>query len=182
MFDLKNLTRWKAISKSSIAFKNEEARKVRLEVLAEGVTVLRVGQGKGTAMFIGKFEGYDVVQFQVDGPWTLQAEGDRCFIWTPELESYGGEEIPDAVSFTKIMTRRQRNPELELLMKKVGDNMERRIAQVQNDVGLQLAEQRRAHARELEDIRQSAAREEEERLTAAAGGANGDGEEDEDPS
>lgn len=170
MYDLKNLQRW-IPAKTGVKFPNEEPRKVRLEVLSEGVTVLRVQQGKGSAMFIGRFEGYDVVQFHVDGPWTLQADGDKAYFWTPETVDAGIVEIPDAVSFTTIMTRRQRNPELELLMKKVGDNMERRIAQVQHDVGLVIARERREHAAELEAERQRIAAEQAAEATAAGAAA-----------
>lgn len=180
MFDLKNLDRWKRIGKgTAVPFNNKEPRKVRLEVLAEDVTVLRVGQGKGSAMFIGRFLGYDVVQFQVDGPWTLQADGGICYFWTPELEDFGAPEIPEAVSFTKIMNRRERNPELELLMKKVGDNMERRIAQVERDVNLRLSQERRIHEKELERERARLAseREAESLVQPSSDGDEDDGEE-----
>lgn len=176
MYDLKDLSRWHMLAKGSkLEFPNEERRKVRLEVISEGGTILRASQKKGAPMFLGVFSRFDVVQFQVDGPWTLHVEGDRCYIWTPELTDNGMEEIPEAVSFTKIMNRRVRNPEMELMMKKVGDNMERRIAQVSRDVGLVIAQERRAHARELEDQRQSLAAAAEAAATAASGSEDDDG-------
>lgn len=142
MYNLKDLDRWLPIGKTAYKFPNENRRYMRLEVLAEEPANLYVHYGRETH-FIGGFEGYDVVQFEVPGVFTITAKGGQCKIWTPELESAGAIEIPEAVSFTKIMTRRTRNPELEAMMHKVQQNMERRIEQVERDVNLRVQNERR---------------------------------------
>lgn len=171
MYDLKNLERWIPV-KAGLKFPNDEPRKVRLEVLSpEEDSLLYVTQAKGPKFCIGRFfRSYEVVQFAVNGAWSLTASGGNVLIWTPETVDAGIVKLPDAVSFTTIMTRRQRNPELELLMKKVGDNMERRIAQVQHDVSLVIARERREHAAEIEAERQRVASEQAAQ-DAAAGAA-----------
>ena len=100
----------------------------------------------GKSYFIGHFRGYDVVVFNVPGPFELKASG-ACRIWTPEMDTLA-VEIPDAVSFTRMMQRRQRNPELELMMNKVQATMERRLAQVERDVTLRVSTEQRIALRE----------------------------------
>lgn len=152
MFDLKELDKWVLVGKAPVKFNGLERRPVRLEVLADGEARLYVHYD-GKSHFIGIFRGYDVVKFEVPGMFTLQATGDPVFIWTPELQTLA-VEIPEAVSFTRSMTRRERNPELELMMQKVTATMERRIAQVENDVSLRLSAERRE---ELAEVRREAA-------------------------
>lgn len=129
MFDLKEPSRFRQVGKSPMKFGGPEPRKVRLEVLSEEPAKLYMKDKTGSH-YIGTFEGYDVVQFNVAGPWELTGSGPGCKAFTTELDTVA-IEIPEAVSFTGIMTRRQRNPELELMMRKVTQTMERRIAQVE---------------------------------------------------
>lgn len=142
MFKLGELERWVSLSKTALRFTSEGRRDIRLEVLAEEPANLYVAY-EGHTHFIGGFEGYDVVQFSVPGVFTLTAKGGPVKVFTPEVESAGAVEIPEAVSFTKMMTRRQRNPELEVMMHKVQQNMEARIAGVERDMTLRLQNERR---------------------------------------
>lgn len=146
MFDLKDLDRWVPVTKTALKFTNPEPRKIRLEVLAESEAVLVVTQARKDH-FIGRFDGYDVVQFSASGPFELRAESGKVKVWTSEFDA-AAVEIPEAVSFTRTHTRRQRNPELELMMKKVSDNMERRISQVVRDTSLAIAAERREREQE----------------------------------
>ena len=167
MFRLKNLDRWRTIPTNGFSFKNAEPRTVRLEVLAEDAVYLYVAQGKDSPQFIGTFHGYDVVEFEVGGPWKLASSKGKVQVHTPELDGPTAVEIPDAVTFTKIVTRRQRNPELELMMSKMSQNMERRLAQVTNDLQLAAAADRRAAVAEAEERRREEQTEREEREAAA---------------
>lgn len=160
MYDLKELSRWVRLTDKGIKFPVKEPRKIRLEVLAENPVKLYVEDGKAKPVYIGSFEGYDVVQFNVTGDARLQADGAGALVWTGEFQDQI-IEIPEAVSFTRMMTRRQRNPELEALQHRMQMNMERRLAQVQRDVTLQVAEERRALHAERERDRLERAREAE---------------------
>lgn len=160
MYDLKELARWVPVSDKGIKFPVKEPRKIRLEVLAENPAKLYVTDGKAKPVYIGSFEGYDVVQFNVAGDAKLQADGAGVMVWSGEFQDQI-IEIPEAVSFTRMMTRRQRNPELEQLQLRMQQNMERRLAQVQRDVTLQVAEERRALNAERERERLERAREAE---------------------
>lgn len=166
MFDLKHLDRWSPVGATAVKFRNTDPRKVRLEVLSEGEAKLYVQEGK-RKQFIGTFDGYDVVQFSVNGPWELTGTGKVQF-WCSELDGGGMVEIPDAVSFTRIMTRRVRNPELELMMHKVTQNVERRLEQVGRDFGLQREADKRDAARALEAERKARKEAEEAKAVAEA--------------
>lgn len=147
-YDLTDLAKWAQVpAEAGIRFLTTDPRQVRLEVLSEGPTALfvepTVSTGKAPKYFIGVFVGYDVVKFQIDGPFRLTASGPGCKVWTPEIENAGAREIPEAVSFTTMMTRRERNPQLELMMHKMSQNMERRIKVLEKDLELKLNPERR---------------------------------------
>lgn len=155
MFKLGDLERWIPVGKTALKFQTEQPRKVRLEVLAEDRTNLFVSiEGNKATHFIGGFDGFDVVEFQVPGMFTLTAAGGPCKVWAAEMDTVA-VEIPEAVSFTTIATRQSRNPELEKMMHIVQMNMERRLKQVENDVTLKLSEERRA---EIAEVKREAAR------------------------
>lgn len=145
MFDLKELPRFRPLAsgKERFSFPGKTNRRVRLEVLSEGPSRLYVTTDDGR-FFIGHFEGYDVVQFAVPGVWKIEAQGaGNVKIYCGEMEKLNVEASDDAVSFAQIMTRRVRNPELERLMHKMNINLERRLQQVENDVTLRIAAERR---------------------------------------
>lgn len=146
-YDLTDLEKWVPVpGEAGIQFRTMQPRQVRLEILSEGPTALMVSHqrdGKTHKHFIGVFVGYDVVKFQIEGPFRLTASGPGCKVWTPEIENAGAVEIPDAVSFTTMMKRRTRNPELELMMHKMSQNMENRIRKTERDLALQLNPERR---------------------------------------
>lgn len=184
MYDLRNLDKWVPIGKEAIRFKNKTERKVRLEVLSHGTTELFVKEATSKRPFyIGTFSGYDVVQFAVEGEFLLTSsgQGNAC-VFSPEFDSFGMVEIPEQVSFTKIVLRKQRNPELELMMKRIGDNMERRIRQVTNDMQLARAADMREAQKENDKLRREAAKAAEDRLTERSRALAQSGGEDENSS
>lgn len=147
MFDIKELDRWVALTKKPVEFPTKYPRKVRLEVLAEDPAKLFVNFGEKLTQFIGNFDGYGVVQFAVKGPFSLFAVGAPVKFYTPELET-GAVVIPDAVSFTRIVPERARNPELDRMMQLMHVGIERRMAFMQRDMESMLrnAERRRVQA------------------------------------
>lgn len=191
-YDLTDLDKWVLVpGEGGIDFRTTDPRQVRLEVLSEGPTALNVSykeDGKKHDHFIGVFVGYDVVKFQMNGPFRLSASGPGCRVWTPEIQNAGAVEIPEAVSFTTMMNRRTRNPELELMMHKMQQNMERRIARTERDLQLamnperriaqlekQIAEFRAQTAREAESIIETSGDEDDELDAAAPDAGDGDG-------
>lgn len=178
MFDLKEARRFRLVGQQPIEFgNNSHPRRVRLEVLAEDTAKLYVEEkGVKDKIFIGKFDGYDVVQFAVQGDWALTAKGGPVRVWTGEFDTLA-VKIPEAVSFTTIMTRPRRSPEVEAMMMEMNKNMERRIAQVERDQSLKNAARDRIIARDRETIERFR-REEAERATLAQS-SDDDPEEDE---
>lgn len=127
-----NIAKWAMIPAGQVLkLSGEHRRKVRVEVNCEAPTRLDVIEGedegeKGT--FLAVVQGYEVLEFVVSGVarlvpttegevWYFTNDGDQIAADMPELES-----------FTKIASRRARNPELEMMMFKMNQNMERRLA------------------------------------------------------
>ena len=164
MYDLKELSRYVEVSDKGIVFPHSQPRKIRLEVLAENEADLYIKDGPEKPIYIGSFHGFDIVQFNVRGTATLQATGAGVRVWTTEFQD-AVIEIPDAVSFTRTMTRRQRNPELEAIQFKMQENMERRLRQVARDVTLQVSAKMRLENEERERERLERARAEEAERT-----------------
>lgn len=160
MNDLKELSRYVELSNKGIKFPHSEPRKIRLEVLAEKEASLYVKDGDEKPFYIGTFHGFDIVQFNVRGTAILQATEAGVRVWTTEFQD-AVIEIPEAISFTRTMTRRQRNPELEAITFKMQENMERRLKQVARDVTLEVSSRMRAENDERERERFNRARAEE---------------------
>lgn len=164
MFDLKELTRWVEVTDKGVRFPNEVPRKIRLEVLAEKEESLYIKDGKDKPFYIGTFHGYDVVQFNVQSDCSLQATGAGVKVFTTEFQSEV-IELPDAVSFTRLVQRRVRNPELEMIEHKMRQNMERRLRQVEKDVTLRVSQRMREENAKAERERfERATKDEESRI------------------
>lgn len=173
MYDLKELTRYVEVSDKGVKFPHDEPRKIRLEVLSENPTPLYVKDGKDKPCYIGTFHGFDIVQFNVKGPTVLVAGGPGVKVFTPEFQSEV-IEIPEAVSFTRTMTRRVRNPELEKIEFAMRQNMERRLMQVERDVTLRVSQRLREEHAAAERERFERASEEEARRVADSKDASED--------
>lgn len=164
MYDLKELSRYVEITDKGIRFPEDSPRSIRLEVLAEKETSLYVKDGKDDPAYIGTFRGFDVVKFNAFGPVHLQADGPGVRVYTTEFQS-DIIEIPDAVSFTRVMERKVRNPELEKIERTMRINMERRLQQVERDVTLRVSQEMRERYAEQERERfERASAEEAERV------------------
>lgn len=176
MYDLREITRYVELTDKGIQFPEESGRSIRLDVLAEKPVSLYLKVGKDTPAFIGHFHGYDVVKFTVDGPCFLQADGPGCKIFTTEFQSEV-IDLPDAVSFTRVIERKVRNPELERIELKMRENMERRLQQVTRDVTLRVSQRmREEHAEQERERFERASAEEAERIEASRKAAEKDAE------
>lgn len=162
MYKLHELSRYVAVTDKGVKFPQDEFRKIRLEVLAEKETSLYIKDGKDEPAYIGTFRGFDIVEFHVKGPTLLQADGPGVKVFTTEFQS-DVIEIPDAVSFTRVVERRERNPELEKMQAVMEQNMARRLRQLERDVTLRVSQEVRERHAELERVRFERASEEEAR-------------------
>lgn len=118
----------------------EGLRSVRLRVNAPSPAVLYVKQADiPDAMFLARVEGLDEIQFNLEGDYELVAVGGE--VWLDTLDGSSAHVEPvETASFTRIVERRARNPELEIMERRMAENMERRMALLTNSVTSILAE------------------------------------------
>lgn len=108
-------------------FDGTHERRVVLEVNAEDKVRLYVEE-EGTWHFLALVEGRDEVHFAVGGGFALRCEGGTAHFKTAETADWSVEPVDDT-TFTTLMERRIRNPDLELMMYQANLNVERRIAE-----------------------------------------------------
>ena len=128
---LHNLSKWRELKAGDgIEFVGERDRRVRIEFNTETATRLHLVHGDDDdtqVTFVTVVEGFDVVEFTAPGNCVLAATSDgEVWYFTNE----GDVEATDrqAVSFTKVMNRRARNPELERMMWKMEQNIAARMS------------------------------------------------------
>lgn len=122
MIDLRDWSKFQRLESGALKLPGGRHRMVRLEVNTEtdaaftlnGV-LLAVACGRDAIVFPVPAEG---------GTIRCTSEGE-VFVFTKELEE-GAAEMVAAESFTKPAVRRERNPELERVMRKMQQNAERR--------------------------------------------------------
>ncbi len=117
--------------------KNERAI-FQSDVIGQRLVRLRVNAPQRVALyltlpdlvdpvFVATVQGLDEIQFYVDGDYKLSAIGGE--LWFDTLDGTRPDVEPvEPDSFTSIVERRQRNPELELLERKMHENIERRMS------------------------------------------------------
>lgn len=133
-----DVNRWARVTAgAALPFPGLHERKVRLEVNSPAEVSLwyvdRNPEANGEVYFLALVKGRDEVSFQAHGQYDLMVDGGDCFVYTDD-----GDNIAIAVdapeSFVKIMERRVRNPELELIAAKMSENMDRRLRQMAGDM------------------------------------------------
>lgn len=130
---LNNLSKWALLTPGNVfSFPGTEPRRVRIEFNCEAPTRIDVyyddpdndGDSKGT--FVAVVMGMETVEFTAPPGAHLVATSDgEVWYFTNE-----GDQIANTreqVSFTRVMSRRSRNPELERMMFKMEQNMNRRM-------------------------------------------------------
>lgn len=124
MQKLGNIDKWESLQPgSALAFGNVHPRTVRLEVNSLDPAGLYYVDGNGEVTFIGRVLGRDVVEFKTVGEFSLQVEGGEVWFYTLDSEEFAFEK-PDAVSLTRLVERRQRNPDIERIEYLMRANME----------------------------------------------------------
>lgn len=129
-----NLDKWFRLEEGKrLAMRGGNARKVRLEVNspAEVALYAEVGAREGEEselLFLALVKGRDTVEFYAPGeePFGLMCEGASCFIYT--VDGVDISAVSDgSESFVRIMERKPRNYDLELMQYTMRQNMQRML-------------------------------------------------------
>lgn len=155
-----NVSKWARLALGEVLeLPGAERRKIRIEVNCPAPTRLDLVEGEGRLVFLCVVQGYEVVEFTASGLVHVVPTGDDdMFYFTVDGGEDGASELVDAVSFTKIATRRTRNPELERMMWKMQQNTERRFAEQEAELAALRAAtaEREANGREEPDDKAAA--------------------------
>lgn len=106
----------------------EGPRPVKIKVNAPAPMSLYFTQeGIAEEIFLAHICGLDEIEFHIEGDYTIFPLGGD--VWFDTLDgSDPSVEAVDPASFTQIVERRVRNPEMELMERKMQENIERRMA------------------------------------------------------
>lgn len=154
---LNAVDRWKRADGNLLTFEGVGARRIRLHVNSPGVTLAWLVHGEGDLQFLGRVEGFQTIEFYAAGTVNISLDGADVWWSSAEVEPTHVEVI-DPVIFTKIANRRHRNPELEEMMFRMQQNMERRLAQQAGEIEAAFERRRREveHGRPAEVIKTDA--------------------------
>jgi len=144
-----NLDKWSTLSGGDgLVFVNPKPRTVRLEVKSiEKSPLFVVEPDTGLVHFLALVEGRDTLEFSSNGAFQLTTqEGHVVDVYTADGDDVS-MKVVDPQSFTKVVERRARNPELEIIASTMMRNMERRFEQQAYELEAMYA--RRAAAAEL---------------------------------
>lgn len=121
-----NVAKWAVLQPGQmLELSGQHQRKVRIEFNCPAPTRLDLVEGdKGT--FLAVVQGHEVVEFTASGEVHIVPTSEDEVWWFTNDGDQTASATPEAVSFTKIASRRSRNPELERMMFKMEQNMLRR--------------------------------------------------------
>lgn len=123
-----NVTKWRRLCEGqAIPFPADRPRVVRLELNApQAVGLYLLDAPSGKMVFLARVIGRDTVEFHVGGPFSLVADGE-VFVYAAQ-----GEVIhhvnDDPEIYTRVVERRQLNPEIVAIQRAMNLNIERRLA------------------------------------------------------
>ena len=129
MLNLNEVAKFRLVAAGSgLVLDSEKRRVVRLELNTAEPCQIKLQTGAHDIRFLCNVHGYESVSFIADGPVTVWPDSEgEVWLWSPEVETTH-VVVPDAQTFTRIANRPVRNPQLELMMAKMSQNMERRMA------------------------------------------------------
>lgn len=139
---LNSLDRWQRLEEGkAIGFAGAESRRVRLHVNCLNETALYLTPEKGNPRLLTVVgAGLNTVEFAAGGNfvvWADEKEAGELWFQTAEHEPTHFENL-EPVIFTKIIQRRKRNTDLELMMFRAGQNAAAREAAMQREFTAQL--------------------------------------------
>lgn len=153
---LMDLTKWRVLEEGQmIHFEKSTPRTVRIDVNApDAIKVFaKETETPEQEIFVANVYGRDTLEFSVNGAFDLTAVGGEMWWYTIDGQNLAMDAVDDR-SFTRVVERRQRNPELEYMMQMMQLNMERRLAHVAQETELRVA---RRIARERDGTREDTA-------------------------
>lgn len=135
---LNSLSRWSVLAPdTAVVFSGSDVaeRRVRIDFNLEGVTSFFIDLGGSERFLCTLPEGQETVEFSASGTFRIYAEEGSGVVHyvSADLEPTFSEVV-DPVIFTKIANRRHRNPELEEMMFRMNQNLERRLAQQAGEI------------------------------------------------
>lgn len=123
-----NLSKWRVVTEGElIRYEREHPRTVRFEVNSPELVRLDLIEDGREPTFLARIQGRDIIEFSADGSFEITVSGGECYFYTVEGDDWSVEPVDDR-TFTKIVERRQRNPEMEYMMQVQQLNMEKRLA------------------------------------------------------
>lgn len=128
---LQELARWRRVGEQEAVRIDgpDKVRQVRLEFNVTRPTQVFLLPTKGEPVFLATVDGREDVTFVTSGPVTFMCSGPtgtEVYYYAKEAEKTS-VVVPDAVAFTTIAQRQPRNHDLELMMFKMEQNMQKRL-------------------------------------------------------
>ena len=152
-----NLGKWFELPRDArLQFTTDRPRTVRFEVNAPVETRLYVAtdigaQADGLCRFLALVKGRDTIEFSADGAFSLLADDDgqeAVWVFTADGDDVSIQlDAPE--TFTKIVERRRRNPELEYMVAVMERNVNARLAQQAAEFERRLQRGQEAERREF---------------------------------
>lgn len=169
---LYNLKKWKRFTEGEVLhYSNPNPRTVRLEINAADTVRLFIADPPGAdAEFMAVVYGRDTIEFSADGPFDIVLDGGDCMLYTNDSTDWQVDTV-DFQSFTRVVERRVRNPEQELMMFMAHQNMERRLAAQADELAEQF--ERRLAKRDAENAAALAKAERDKGASNKDGADNG---------
>lgn len=136
---LNNLAKWQHVKPDqAINLAGNDGRRVRLDVNAPFPVRLYHYDGNGEGTFLALVEGRDVIEFVAPASSSITVDGGElwCHTFDGEVLSV---EVADAVKLTKMVTRRPRNHEMELMAYEMRRNSEQMYATIYDQLRREFA-------------------------------------------
>lgn len=169
MQKLFDVSKWRRAEAGEVlTFAGEGTRRVRLELSAPLRAILTVVNGSSIVETV--VSGRDVVEFTAEGEFAISAS-EGLFWYTADGQDWSVAPVDDT-TFTQIVERRVRNPEIEYMMYVQQMNMEKRLASQAADYErlIAAADARRDAQRERERVADEARAKRVEDASAGSGG------------
>lgn len=151
MQKINNLSRWVVLDEGQrVDFPNPKPRVVRLDVNAPSAACLYIftdpnGEESADPLFLARVEGRDLVEFHSEGAFGLTVEGGSVNLYTVDGDD-PSFRLVEPQAFVKVIERRRRNPEVEFIMHKMQQNLDRRMEQQAHEFRGLLESRERAKA------------------------------------
>lgn len=138
-----NVDQWTVIEPGQVLeYPLERPRLVRVEVNSTDAANLFLINQEGEAFHLARVCGRDTVEFVSPGAFSLSAADGAISVYS--VDGTSGHRTVDAPqSFTTIVERRRRSPEIDAMMRMMNSNMERRLSQQANELAEQFERRER---------------------------------------